>query len=408
MKITVSLFIFLSATLASYSQTCNVTTLYGWATQNGGTTGGEGGTSVVVSTSAELSTALAKPGKYIIYVKGILTSFNVFNVTSDKTIFGLPGATIEGYLNLVGVSNIILKNLTIRGEQCASYNLCKAGIDAVHIEGGTHHVWLDHMDIADGQDGNCDITHACDFITISWTKFHYTYLKQHAFSNLIGHVDGNTEDIGKLKVTLHHNWWADNVMERQPRVRYGKVHIANNLYTSTSSTYIAGAGDSANILVEGNIMKYLVSTPIETSFNGVTNYSAILARNNIGATGFNQVKNTAFVPPYQMPVEPTANLEATIRNCAGATLKDPTIINGLNESSLESLVVTPNPFTNEINMVIPEGYTYFVTDLQGRILISGNENVKSYNTAHFQSGMYFLTLNKDGMKVKTIKMQKLY
>jgi pectate lyase len=207
------------ASLPSNAQHCALSTLYGWASQSGGTTGGDGGPSVLVTTSSQLSAALAKSGKYVIYVQGTITGYSTYNVTSNKTIFGLPGATVQGYFNLVGISNVIMRNLIVRGQSCSSYNACKAGIDAIHLEKSTHHVWLDHMDIADGQDGNCDITHACDFITISWTKFHYTYVKQHAFSNLIGHVDGNTEDIGKLNVTFHHCWWADNVIERQPRVR---------------------------------------------------------------------------------------------------------------------------------------------------------------------------------------------
>jgi hypothetical protein len=39
-----------------------------------------------------------------------------------------------------------------------------------------------------------------------------------------------TADEGRLRVTYHHNHW-DGVKERAPRVRYGRVHLYNNLYT---------------------------------------------------------------------------------------------------------------------------------------------------------------------------------
>ena len=42
------------------------------------------------------------------------------------------------------------------------------------MQKASHHVWFDHDDISDGSDGNLDITHASDYITISWTKFHYS------------------------------------------------------------------------------------------------------------------------------------------------------------------------------------------------------------------------------------------
>ncbi len=296
---------------------------FGWATQNGGTTGGAGGSTVVVTTSSQLSSALAAAGKSIIYVQGTITGYVNFKVSSNKTIFGLPGSVIQGYLSLNGVSNVIIRNLNIRGQSCPDYNTCKDGKDGVHMDGGTHNVWLDHLDVADGQDGNCDITDASDFITISWTKFSYTYAKEHAFSNLIGNVDNNTADIGKLNVTMHHNWWADNIQERQPRLRYGKIQVANNLFTSTIASYAVGAGMSGNVRVEGNIFKSSTTTPIETTFNGTTNYTAILGINNVGPSGANQTHGTAFTPPYSLTIDATTNLETTLRQSAGATLPDP-------------------------------------------------------------------------------------
>jgi hypothetical protein len=62
------------------------------------------------------------------------------------------------------------RNIAVRGYNCSdSTGDCSAGADAISILGGAHHIWLDHMAIYDGSDGNLDITQASDFITVSWT-----------------------------------------------------------------------------------------------------------------------------------------------------------------------------------------------------------------------------------------------
>ena len=120
------------------------------------------------------------------------------------------------------------------------------------VDKSSKNIWFDHDAISDGSDGNLDITHASDFITISYTKFFYSTKRTdpndtgavgHRVCNLIGHSDSNSsEDTGHLNVTFHHNWWADNVMERMPRVRFGKVHVFNNLYTAAGNNYAVGLG----------------------------------------------------------------------------------------------------------------------------------------------------------------------
>ena len=37
-----------------------------------------------------------------------------------------------------------------------------------------HHVWIDHCEVWDAYDGNMDITHGSNWITVSWTKFRYS------------------------------------------------------------------------------------------------------------------------------------------------------------------------------------------------------------------------------------------
>lgn len=56
-----------------------------------------------------------------------------------------------------------------------------------------------------------DITHACDFVTVS-----YNYLHDHWKGSLVGHSDSNSaEDKGHLLVTFHHNYFS-NLNSRGP------------------------------------------------------------------------------------------------------------------------------------------------------------------------------------------------
>ena len=59
--------------------------------------------------------------------------------------------------------------------------------------------------------------------------------------------------MGKLSVTFHHNWWAQNVNQRMPRTRFGDIHVFNNLYTSTGNSYCTNAGIQTHLLVENNV-----------------------------------------------------------------------------------------------------------------------------------------------------------
>lgn len=385
------------------AQTCTHSSLYGWATQNGGTTGGSGGKSVEVTTMTQLNSEAQKTEKLVIYVKGTLAGSA--SIKSNKTIFGLPGSKIQGKLSISGSKNVIVRNLIIRGNPCSTYDECKAGSDGVNLSGGSANVWLDHLDIADGQDGNCDITQASDFVTVSWCKFSYTYDKQHRFSNLNGSADDAFGDSTHLNITFHHNWWADRIVERQPRVRFGMIHVANNLYTSTTSNYIVGVGIQARVLVEGNLMK-TSATPVQYFPGG--DPAKVLTRNNEGPAAANIENGIAFVPPYQMPVDSTSlSLETNILQCAGATLADPRITVGVKEDIFAGkVVVFPQPFHNEVKIEVPPDFNYRLSDMLGRLIIEGRGN-NVFETSSIPVGMYLLMISKNGV-VKTIKIQKAY
>ena len=301
----------------------------GFATQNGGTTGGKGKSEVTVDNATDLKT-YAKAGNKIIYVKPG-TYMGPIEVGSNVTIYGYQGAIIAqpttgSAMKLSGSSNVIIRNLVFKGAGAHDDD----DEDCLQVNHESKNVWIDHVDIYDGHDGNLDITNASDYVTISWTKFSYTSASTgHQFSNLIGNSKTKTTDRGHLNVTIHHTWWADGVKERMPRVRFGKVHVANNLFDSKDASHCVRAAVEADIRIEKNVF-----IGVKKDLDLYTSDGAITAAQMIGNYEEN-VKTmqagtgTAFTPSYSMGLTDVSTqakayaLRDSIKLYAGATLPDP-------------------------------------------------------------------------------------
>ncbi len=308
----------------------------GWASvdsmNQNGTTGGGDLPPQVVTTLTEFKQAVGGSAPAVVYLNAVLEPADI-PIGPNKTIVGVCGAEIHGHLGISRVSNVILRNLKIQGYGVGDCTKdpsfdpvvgCSSGADAVSVTSQSHHIWVDHCDISDGTDGNLDINAGSDFITVSWTKFHYsprtdnvgddsTGVNGHRFSNLIGSGDNVPEDVGHLNVTWHHDWWADNVNQRMPRTRRGKIHVVNNLYTPVGDSYCTNSGFETHLLVENNVYAG-VKNPLSPDANG-----DMLARNNVfdKTTGTTTANGTGFTPPYTLAPEATAGLATAIMTGAG-------------------------------------------------------------------------------------------
>jgi pectate lyase len=312
----------------------------GWASQGGGTTGGGSAQPVLVNSFSKLQSEVSGSTAKVIYVQGELSAGEL-KFGSHKTVVGCTGASIQGAVKIgKGSANIILRNLAISGYAVGDCALdpafdasegCSSGSDAVGINGDAHHIWVDHCSIKDGTDGNLDITNDANFVTVSWTKFAYTARTDnvgsdstgaagHRYSNLVGGTDtapNGWPGTPSLDVTWHHNWWADTVVERQPRVRYGRNHLFNNYYNSSATNYCIRAGIEASVLVEANYFD-LVSRALE--FNNdkdqQTAYLAIGAA-NVGAGDAPKGGGKRFTPPYAFELDPADSVPAVVKAGAG-------------------------------------------------------------------------------------------
>ncbi|MFF8842290.1 polysaccharide lyase family 1 protein [Streptomyces sp. NPDC015127] len=303
----------------------------GWASADGGTTGGAGADAAhthTVSTWEQFRAALDHGGDTpkIIRVRGTLDAtasgcaafeadgydFERYLADFDPAVWGRErpvsgpqedlraasagrqGAAIKAYvpanttivgigrnagitggsLQIKDVDNVVVRNLTVEspldcfpqwdptdGERGA----WNSEYDSMVVHGATH-VWIDHNTFTDGRhpdsslpryygelyqqhDGELDIVRGADLVTASWNVF-----ADHDKTLMIGNSDSaGATDRGRLRVTLHHNLFRD-VVERAPRVRFGRVDAYNNHFVIPRSGYVYsfGIGMESRLVAERN------------------------------------------------------------------------------------------------------------------------------------------------------------
>jgi len=264
----------------------------------GGTTGGNGGTTVTVSTQSALEAALGQAGPQVIQVQGLITISplgKTEDIPSNTTLIGTGcnSGILNGHLVLDGVSNVIVQDLSIGdsyvpGDPAGS---C-CNWDGLTIWHSPHHIWIDHCDFSHTNDGLCDITDQANYVTVSWCHFH-----DHNKVSLVGSSDSTTVDANYLKVTYHHNWF-DHVVLGSPHFRFGMAHLFDNYYSHVGQ-YCAWDTMAGEMVLENNnygvsaVNPYVIGTPTPTYQPQLT------ASGNVfdpTATGFTDTYGTSFNP----------------------------------------------------------------------------------------------------------------
>ena len=113
-------------------------------------------------------------------------------------------------------------------------------------------------------------------------------------------------------MTFHHVWWADNVDQRMPRVRFGQVHVFNSLYTASGDSACIEVGVSCDIRSENNVFQG-VSNPVDsTHSNGA---SIIQSIGNLGSN--TNIGGAAFIPPYAYRPDAVTSVASLVMAGAG-------------------------------------------------------------------------------------------
>lgn len=113
------------------------------------------------------------------------------------------------------------------------------------------------LDLSEGSRvGLLDVTGNANYVTLS-----YNHFRDHNKTTLIGSSDTATltdANPAVLKTTLHHNFYQ-NLIQRQPRILYGMVHLYGNYYEGVNGgsgyawSYGWYAGQGSKIYSENNV-----------------------------------------------------------------------------------------------------------------------------------------------------------
>jgi pectate lyase len=205
------------------------------------------------------------------------------NVPANTTLIGINGARLEhGSLVLTNVGNVIVRGIEVTdAADCfpawdptdGAAGNWNSLYDLISLSGATN-VWIDHNTLSDGNnhdagqplyfgrpyqvhDGASDIIKGSDLVTVSYNDYY-----DHDKTMLIGSTDTPGVDVGKLRVTVHHNRFG-NVLQRAPRVRFGQVDVYDNLYVATDDDYqySIGVGFSSSVYAENNYFRLSADVP---------------------------------------------------------------------------------------------------------------------------------------------------
>ncbi len=298
----------------------------GWASQNGGTTGGAEGMEVTVTTPAELIQYCTNSGDTP-YIITIASSFTITGgvgdgggavyIHSNKTIQGVPGVILTGTLDLGagGTHNVIIRNLSITNPATAEYSTGIGRGDGITCWAATN-IFITHCTIFDCADGCCDITRTSDYVTVSWCKFYYTDPDaDHRYVMITGN-----DDTANPHTTLHHNWWAENCDQRMPSGSYCTVHMYNNYFSCTGNDYCSNGREGSQMLSENNYYN-TVEDPIDVRDGGLLK---TLENKFYRCTGSLQYgTDTVFTPPYSYTLDNVYLVPEIVQYGAGADGVDP-------------------------------------------------------------------------------------
>ncbi len=304
-------------------------------------------------------------------------------IPSNTTIIGAePGARVVGANFMVSkVNNVIVRNIQFENAfDCfpqwdptdGSTGNWNSAFDNLSILNNSTHVWIDHDSFTDGNlldsqepqyfgreyeqhDGESDITKGADLVTVSWNR-----LANHDKTMLIGSTDSPTYDVGKLRITIHHNAFV-NTIQRLPRVRYGQVHVYDNYYDEANNPaflYALGVGVSSQIFAQnnyyrlpagfsvGNLIGYYKGTAIHTEGDLVNGEPVDLLAAHNAANTPTLGSDVGWTPQFYLKIDPTRLVPDLVRQDAGARSTITVSQNGKGDFSSVQAAINAVPVNN--------------------------------------------------------------
>ncbi|MEU9860786.1 pectate lyase [Streptomyces sp. NPDC047971] len=317
----------------------------GYATQNGGTTGGAGGRTVRATTGAEIHAALCgradSATPLTIEVEGTIDHGNTAKVSggscstadgvielkqiSNVTIVGVGAGAL---FDQVGIhiresSNIVIQNVTVRNVKKSGSPTSNGG-DAIGMESDVRNVWVDHVTLeasggeSEGFDGLFDMKDGTQYVTLS-----YSVLRNSGRGGLVG---SSESDVSNGFITYHHNLY-ENIDSRAPLLRGGTAHMYNNHYTRLNESGINSRA-GARAKVENNYFedsKDVLGTFYtdaagywQVSGNVFDNVTWSSPGTDTNPAGPDPQSNTTVAIPYGYSLDAASCVPAVVSRTAGA------------------------------------------------------------------------------------------
>lgn len=439
--------------------------MVGFATLNGGTTGGEGGETVKVTTFADLKRYAEDPTTpYIIQIEGeINTGITAYiesgtgKITTDqssaiKTTYGeiiklgsnktLIGIGADAFINRIGInvqcqSNIIIRNIKFTlqdvpidksGENkiVAFRNGAEVLLgdpDCISIQADDSNlpsssrycknIWIDHCEFynypletehKDRYDGLVDIKNDVQYVTISWCHFH-----DHSKACLFG--KGNSDNYNRT-TTLHHNYFDNIQGSRLPLLRWGMHHYYNNYQENCQDGLDPRTG--SNSYVESCYFKDTKQPICDQDGGSVTQIDNIFEncrRIPEGAENIDGSKvdkyytftTSSFVPSeyYTYTTDATEDIPTIVKTYSGVGK----INNDVNsvENDIFSNNTTVCGKNNQIIVSNAIGSNVKIYTIDGKLLNSKNISTSEENISIENKGIYIVWISING-QAKSIKV----
>ncbi|XP_042015351.1 probable pectate lyase 4 [Salvia splendens] len=223
----------------------------------------------------------------IFEVSGTIELSSYCSVSSYKTVDGRGQRvklTGKG-LRLKDCEHVIICNLLFEGGRGHD-------VDGIQIKPNSKHIWIDRCSLSDYDDGLIDITRQSTDITVS-----RCYFTNHDKTMLIGADPSHTDD-RCIRVTIHHCFF-DGTRQRQPRVRFGKVHLYNN-YTRNWGIYAVCASVESQVYSQCNFYEAGQQNKVAFKY-----YTEKAADKNVECTGCIRSEGDIFIgrtPPGLTPL----------------------------------------------------------------------------------------------------------
>ncbi|WP_158839634.1 RICIN domain-containing protein [Saccharothrix deserti] len=282
----------------------------GFAGTGAGTTGGAGGTTVTVTTYADLVRYATASAPHVIRVDGTITVTPMgteVRVASNKTIVGVGtrGQIVNGGFFLgAGVSNVIIRNLTIRDTRMADDDPGDDTYDYDAIQMDTaNRIWIDHNHLARMNDGLIDSRKDNTNLTVSWNV-----LAENNKTFGIGWTDNVTS-----RITIHHNWFRSTNSRNPSGDNIAYAHMYNNYLQNTGSgNWSRGA---TKMVLENSYFENVKDPYYKDAAAELRQSGSIV----VNSTGRQETGGSAFNPGsfYSYTLDPAANVPSLLRTYAG-------------------------------------------------------------------------------------------